>query len=98
MKGFPTSADIYLELDGRKIAVGDDKAIVAVIAFPDTADHFQPVLRAHIRAVQIQKLYAVHIADAGNGGEMAQKLLCGQLRGQTVLRHIGGDGAAGADE
>ena len=78
--------------------MGDDKAIVAVIAFPDTADHFQPVLRAHIRAVQIQKLYAVHIADAGDGGEMAQKLLCGQLRGQPVLRHIGGDGAAGADE
>ena len=52
--------------------MGDDKAIIAVIVFPDAPHHIQPMLRAHVSAVQIQKLYAFYIADTGDGGEMVQ--------------------------
>ena len=79
-------------------AVGDDKAVITVIVIPDAARHSQPMLRPHVGAVQVQQLHAVHIADAGDGRQMAQKLLRGQFRRQAVLRHIGGDGAAGADK
>ena len=79
-------------------AVGDDEAIIAPIIFPDAAHHLQPVLRPHIGAVQIQQLHTVHIADAGNGRQVAQQLLCGQLRGKAVLCNVGGNGAAGSDE
>ena len=48
MKGFPTSADIYLELDGRKIAVISAAAAlhdIGKIAIPDQGSQVQQEYR-----------------------------------------------------
>ena len=68
--------------------VGENKAVVLPVMLSDTAGHQQPVPRGDVGAVQVQKLYAFHHADARNGGDVCQKVAGSQLRRQPALRHL----------
>ena len=67
-------------------AVGDDKAVVAFIFFPDDLHKLDPVLRAHVCAVQIKGLHRIDLAERTHLGDALEQLLARQLRRQAVLR------------
>ena len=79
-------------------AVADHEAVVLPVAGPDGRRHAGPVLGLDVGAVQVEELGALHLADAGDIGDIAQQLLAGQLRRKAALPHLGGDGAPGADQ
>ena len=56
-----------------------------------------PVRRGDICAVKAEEGLAVDTAERAYRRDIAQQLLRGELRGQAVGRHFGGDSAAGAE-
>ena len=78
-------------------AVGDDKAVVAVVPVADGGGEAQPVLRPDVGAVQRVQLETFHPAEVRDAGDEGQQLLRGQLRRQAGGRLFRGNGAAGAD-
>ena len=78
--------------------MGDDKAVVGIVAFAQDLYYAQPVFGADIGAVQAIQLKAIHQAELANIGNKLQQLLRVQLRRQPIRGHFRGDGAAGTDQ
>ena len=68
--------------------MGDDKTVEAVVIFLNAGFDLQPVLRTHIRRIQIEELAALHAADIGKPRRACEDFLSAQKRSQSLLRGL----------
>ena len=73
----------------------DDEAVIAVVVFIDRMHDLSPDLWCHIGRVNVADLEHIHVAEALHLRYVAQQLLRGQRRLQTVLCLHRGDRAPG---
>ena len=76
--------------------MAEHKAVVCVVMPLDGCGHVQPVRGKDVGAVDAANLERVHMAHAGDCGDVAQDILGRELRRKAVFRRLGGDGAARA--
>ena len=78
--------------------MADDKTVEASVVIPDSTGKAEPLLRADVRAVQLIELDAVHVAELRYVRHIAEQGRGAHAGQQPLVRHLGGDGPAGAYE
>ncbi len=76
-------------------AVGDHKAVVAVVVLPHGLHHLDPVLRPHIGGIQVEQKQRFNTAKLGQFGHKVQQFAGGDGRRKAALLvWAAGNGAA----